>query len=70
MDSPGCRYFIENGCCYFMLLDSGRKFPVVPEESKNVCTRKHGRYGVNDSFATGERDKPVMDYRYPHVTQV
>src|ERR1700730_7509144 len=69
MDSSRRRYFIENGCCYFVFLYGGRKFLVVQEERKNISIREHACYGVDYPFATGQRDKPMMNYGYAHTLE-
>src|ERR1700704_1036656 len=67
MDSSRCGYFIKNGCRYLMSLYGRRKLLLVQEQSKNISTREHACYGVNDSFPTRERYKPVMNYRYARI---
>src|ERR1700737_541829 len=69
MDSSRRRYFIENGCCYFVFWYGGRKFLVVQEERKNISIREHACYGVDYPFATGQRDKPMMNYGYSHTLE-
>src|SRR5258707_12919629 len=69
MDSSRRGYFIENGCCYFTFLYARRKFLLVQEERKNISIRKHACYGVDYPFATGQRDKPMMNYSYSHTLE-
>ena len=69
MHSSRRGYFIENGCCYFVFLYGGRKFLLVQEESKNISIWKHAGYGVDYPFATSQRDKPMVNYRYSHTLE-
>jgi hypothetical protein len=69
MDSSRCGYFIKNRCCYFKFLYGGRQFPLVQEESKNISIWKHAGYGVDYPFATSQRDKPMVNYRYSHTLE-
>ena len=69
MDSSCRGYFIEKGCCYFMFVIAGGSFCSSRKRVKTSAFGKHACYGVDYPFATSQRDKPMMNYRYSHILE-
>jgi hypothetical protein len=53
-----------------MLAEPQWNFPLVQEKSKDIRVREHTGNGIDYSFAASQRDKPMMNDRYPQIAEL
>ena len=70
MRSPCRGDLVQEGRRYFTLEQRRRKLIPVEKEGKYIRGGKNTCYRVDDTFAAGTSNKPMMNYRYSHTTQV
>jgi hypothetical protein len=62
--------FVQERCRYFVFTQRRRELVLVKKEGKYIRSWKNTCDRVDDTFAAGKRNKPMMNYRYSHTPQV
>jgi hypothetical protein len=57
--------FIQKGGRYFVLVRRRREFLFIKKKCKDVSSREHAGDRVKYPFASGAREKPMMQKRHP-----